>query len=97
MEIITSLNDDLLKAAQDENTTPQMIQDLIKSGADVNAKDKISRTALMFAAKRNSNVEVIENLINAGADINAKDIDGKSALDYAQNEEIRKIILNSAQ
>ncbi|MBQ7214518.1 MAG: ankyrin repeat domain-containing protein [Synergistaceae bacterium] len=72
--------EELLKIAKDENTTPRMIEYLIKLGADVNAKDKNSLTALMWAACRNSNPEVISVLLDARADVNAKDKDGWTAL-----------------
>ena len=55
--------EDLLSAAKSKYTTPQMIRTLIKSGANVNAKDN----------------------------------DGKTVLDYAQTDEIKRLILNSAQ
>ena len=125
------VNNELFVAAMEENTTPQMIKDLIKSGANVNAKTDNGETALMWAV-RHRNAEVVKALIEAGADINAKnnkgatalmlalilnrspaktvqilidsgadifakDNAGKTALYYAKNDEIKKVILNSAQ
>lgn len=89
--------EELLRAARDKNTTPRMIQNLIKFGADVNAKDNRSFTALMYASALNTDTEVVKALINAGADINAKDNDGKTVLDYAQNDEVKRIILDSGK
>ena len=34
---------------------------------------------------------------NAGADISAKNNEGKTVLDYADNDEVKRIILNVAQ
>ena len=52
------LTEDFFIAALDENTTPQKIHNLVKFGADVNARDATDWTALMWAAIRNSNVEI---------------------------------------
>lgn len=41
--------EDLLSAAKSKYTTPQMIRTLIKSGANVNAKDNDGKTALDYA------------------------------------------------
>jgi len=89
--------EDLFNAAKDKNTTPKMIQTLINAGADVNATGENGVTALMFAAGNSSNPEVIRTLLNAGADIFAKDNTGKTALDYAYTDEVKRLILNSAQ
>ena len=89
--------EDLLKIAGDKNTTPKMIQTLINAGAYVNAKSKTDTTALMYAATVNSNPEVINALVSAGADVNAKSKDGKTVLNYARTDEIKRLILNSAQ
>ena len=56
--------------------------DLIAQGADVNAKNKINRSALHYAAMKNS-IELISALVRAKADINAIDVYGKSPLDLA--------------
>ena len=42
---------------------------LLENGADVNARDKDERTALMFA----KNAEMAKLLLENGADANAKD------------------------
>ncbi len=79
--------EDLFEAAHDKDTTPQKIQSLIESGANVNAKSNGGWTPLMQAAYNNSNPEVVKALINAGADINAKDKNGIEAVAYAQHNE----------
>lgn len=40
------------------------------------------------------NLELTRLLINSGANVNAKDENGKSALDYAEDEKIKKVILD---
>ena len=62
---------DLLKAVKLKTTTPQEIETLIKSGANVNVRDRFNNTVLMWAAAKNPNPEVIKLLIKAGADVNA--------------------------
>ena len=93
--------EDLLSAAKSKYTTPQMIRTLIKSGANVNAKDYYGKTALMFTAWddawRGNVPEETTALLKAGADVYAKDNDGKTVLDYARTDEVKRLILNSAQ
>lgn len=55
---------------------------LIRLGADVNAKTEYGETALMYGAK-NGKRDTVELLIKSGANINAKDDDGETALIYA--------------
>ena len=58
---------------------------ILKKGANVNAKDKDGRTALMLIDKNYSKggsitLEITKFLVGQGADVNAKDEDGKTAL-----------------
>ena len=99
---LSKATEDLLRAvAKDKNMTPRMIQDFIKLGADMNAKNRGGMTALMLAAVRvtafNGNPEVIHTLLKAGADIFAKDNNGQTVLDYAGTYAIKRLILNAAQ
>ena len=91
--------EELLKAAKDSNTTPKMIENLIKFGADVNAENEDGNTALMTAATLNNDPEVMNVLINAGADVNAKAIYGTTALMCAainnSNPEVVKALINA--
>lgn len=50
--------EELLRAVADKNTTPRMIENLIKAGANVNAKDNKGKTALDYA-KKNEKVKRI--------------------------------------
>ncbi len=52
----------------------------IKLGADMNAKDNVGGTALMWAASRGYK-DIAELLIKSGADVNAKNNNGRTALE----------------
>ena len=49
---------------------------LLDKGAEVNAKNKDGKTALLVA----SNLEVVKLLLDKGADVNVKDKNGGTAL-----------------
>ncbi|MBR4984716.1 MAG: ankyrin repeat domain-containing protein [Proteobacteria bacterium] len=66
----------------DLNNYEDNIKALLQAGAEVNAKDKNGKTALMYAAD-SGNDETIKALLQAGAEVNAKDKNGKTALMYA--------------
>ena len=61
----------------------RLIGQLIRGGAEINAKDALGRTAAHYAVLHN-NLPVLELVIAAGADANLVDNDGNSPLDYAQ-------------
>ncbi len=60
-----------------------LARDLIKKGADVNAKSRGGTTPLMIAAARD-NAPVIGLLLNSGADIDAENSMGQTALEIAK-------------
>lgn len=64
--------------------TPEVVQALIKAGANIHARDENGRTALMWAACGTKRPEVINVLLEAGANTRTKDKDGKKALDFAR-------------
>lgn len=70
----------LMKASA--NGHGQVVDILIKAGADLNAKDKDGKTALMFATI-NKKTAVAKMLLDAGADKSLRDNDAKTAKDYA--------------
>jgi ankyrin repeat protein len=64
---------------------------LIDAGADVNARDKDGRTALMHANIKNSNPDVLSMLIDAGADLQATNNIGETAYSImAENDNLNK-------
>jgi hypothetical protein len=75
------------------------IDELIKNGSDINAKDGDNMTALMYAAQ-NGSIANIKKLIAAGADVNEVDISGLTALMYASIEGadnvVKELINNGA-
>jgi ankyrin repeat protein len=50
----------------------EIVQLLLEKGADVNAKNKYGRTALIYATERGY-TEIVQLLLEKGADVNAKD------------------------
>lgn len=82
----------LMNAAKDSNE--KEIKLLIKSGANVNLKDKDGWTALMYAVRYSSNLECTESLLEAGADISLKNKYGSSALVLASCYNENHLILS---
>lgn len=84
------------------NPSRQLVQDASRGsleavqldlahGADVNAKDKVGRTALMYAS---NNANLSRLLVEHRADVNAKDNDGETALMMAvQNRNMEVVNL----
>ena len=60
----------------------ESVEELLKSGADVNATDEDGNTSLMTAIKVGSN-PVFQLLINYGANVNAENKKGETALHLA--------------
>ena len=58
--------------AAQNNNNPEVIVALLKAGADIKARDKYGRTALIHAAKH-SNPEVIATLLKSGANACVED------------------------
>ena len=72
------------------------LQNLVKSGADINQIDVSKRTPLIVAIGM-SHTEMAIWLIDSGADINFKDVDGDSALNWCaakRNIEIARVLLD---
>ncbi|GHT01743.1 hypothetical protein AGMMS50276_30410 [Synergistales bacterium] len=82
-----------------EKGTPQQVEEAIKGGVDVNAKDRDGYTALMATARSNPNPETISLLLKNGADVNAKNRGGPTTLMYAAgfnpNPEIIAVLLKN--
>ncbi len=60
--------------------TLQSIQVAINQGADINARDKVGGTVLMYVEEYNTNPEVITALVAACADPKAHDKNGQTSL-----------------
>ena len=58
---------------------------LVKSGADVNAKDANGKSVLMWAGQ-NGDLKIVKTLIDNGANVHAVDVDGKTALMWSQKQ-----------
>jgi hypothetical protein len=69
----------------------QVVRILIANGADVNARDSSSATALMFASLDGYRT-IVQELIAHGADVNARDAYGETALIMAQREGHTEIV-----
>ena len=65
---------------------------LISHGADVNAKNAWSMTALMYTVWNNNAPNIARLLIEAGADVNAQDNQGKTALMLAEESHSTDVI-----
>lgn len=85
----------LMKAAKTGNEW--QLSHLIRSGADINAKDKDGWTALMYAVRYQESLGAVNQLINSNADVKAKNNYDSSALliaaCYNNNPEILRKIL----
>jgi len=74
----------LLSDAFWETATAEDVDSAVANGADVNAKDNMGITALMYAAWNNANPAVIERLLKLGADAAYKNRAGQTALEVAK-------------
>jgi hypothetical protein len=63
-----------------------IVQILLRSGADVNAANSDGETALLAAASGGASPELVKTLLDAGADVNARNRIGLSPLRLAQQQ-----------
>lgn len=68
----------------------EVVSACIKAGADVNARDVLGFTPLLFAAEYTDNPAVITALIKAGANANAANDDGETPFDLAKGNDAIK-------
>ena len=90
-----------LMIASAKNSRPEVIEYLVKAGANVHSTDQNGRTALMYAALSNANKDVLEVLIEAGANLRATDSFGLTALHlaigYNSSKEVVGYLFNEYQ
>jgi ankyrin repeat protein len=66
--------------------------ELIRDGADVNARNNDGWTPLMLAAGHSTSPEIVTVLLEKGAEVNASNSYGITPLMFATNPEIIKIL-----
>ena len=69
----------LLMVAVSFNPNPEVVEYLIRQGAQVNSRTLKFKTALMIATEHNPRTEVIRLLLEAGSPLNTIDQEGKTA------------------
>lgn len=79
----------LMKASAGKD--PRIVEQLIKAGAALNARDDLGETALHCAAA-GGDLEIVTLLVDAQTDLNARSYGGATALSYAQEREDDDII-----
>lgn len=89
----TSINDSEFMKLYREGDV-EKIEEAIRNGANVDAKDDKCNTVLILAALEGK-TQIVELLLRYGANINAKNIDGRTALGMARNAPIRKLLINT--
>jgi ankyrin repeat protein len=73
----------------------ELIELMLKLGANPNAQDRDGRTALMHAIDhRDSYTNIVKILIKYGANLNIKDKRGAGAIDYAKGNPPAPNIVN---
>ena len=78
----------ILHIASKENNEPEIIDLLVKSGANVNAQDAEGFTPLHMATIH-GNLKIVKKLVDLDADVNIVTTDGKNAAELAHlNEEM---------
>jgi len=68
-------------------------KEALSRGADINDKDEVNQTPLMWAAHEN-HPNIVDFLLLNGADVHAKDDSGSDALAIAQSKDNKEISIN---
>lgn len=83
----------LMLAAYAPSSNLEIVTDLIRAGARVNAQNDMGMTALSCAVLRPQSPAMVEVLLDAGADPRIKDQFGQTPLDYAKDVPALKRVL----
>lgn len=75
----------------EENGNKEIVELLLKQGANANLQNEDGYTALLIAVS-SGNKEIVQLLLENGADINIKNIDGKTAWSLAEERNYSKIV-----
>lgn len=82
----------LFWAAGNQGGHPKIVKLLLDHGAEVNARQGNSKTALMYAVYEN-NIDVLKMLIAHGADLDLRDDEGPyTALEWAMDIDSQKVL-----
>lgn len=87
--IAVSYENPLVQAATEDDL--ESVRQLIKEGADVNAKEEDKMTAL-HAAVENGNVEIVRELLQAGAKVNARAESRRTPLMMLDNDATPELV-----
>jgi ankyrin repeat protein len=89
VEAFGGVDDQLIQAAKSGDVT--LVYNLLKKGADANAKDRDGWTALKWAVWHGQ-LEMVKVLVEGGANINAKILGGRTLLmeSAARDHELRE-------
>lgn len=91
-EALKKVDPEIISAAKKGSNSK--IEKLIKSGADINVKDVVGRTALMYATDGKF-ISVVDTLLNAGADVNITTNFGENVLTFARTTKILNKLLDA--
>ena len=89
-------DEDIKKQTGDCHITPEFVQKLIDSGADVNQYNEYGQTPLMLAADI-SDVESVKKLLAAGAIVHHTDDYDRTVFDYIHSTEVLHAIMQSGK
>ena len=68
-----------------------LVEALLASGADIDAKNEDEMTALHYAVDQ-SHYDVVSLLVRSGANLSAVDMYGKVPFDYAETNEMKALL-----